>query len=182
MDAGGGRYLCPELGYQRHSPLTKLIFLPGSFKLCILTKGITDYEGQGISWQLKNISFLALKCPLQLPNLMCDSQRFLRISQLVPPLTLAKAAHKNEEDEQSGPLLISMLKQKCWMLKHTGSIHNLRNNSNSPYEVVLKFVNSRILPTFNSKWSQIKISYLVVMYSALWPRKFNEQETMICGF
>lgn len=44
---------------------------------------------------------------------MCDSQIFLRISQLVPPLTLAKAAHKNEEDEQSDPLLIGMLKQKC---------------------------------------------------------------------
>lgn len=53
-DAGGGRYSCPELGYQRHSPLPKLIFLPGSFKLCIPTNGITKYEGQGISdnWKI----------------------------------------------------------------------------------------------------------------------------------
>lgn len=98
-----------------------------------------------VSWP---ISFWALKSPLQLPNLMCNWQIFLRISQVVPPLTLAKAAHKNEEDEWSDPLLISMLKQKCWMLKHTGSVHNLCNNSNQPYEIVLKFVNSKILPIF----------------------------------
>lgn len=78
---------------------------------------------------------------------MYDSQIFLRIFQFVPPLTVAKAAHKNEEDEQSDPLL-SMLKQKSSMLKHRGSVHSLCSNSNKPYEVVLKFVKCHILPIF----------------------------------
>lgn len=78
---------------------------------------------------------------------MYDSQIFLSIFQFVPPIAVAKAAHKNEEDEQSDPLL-SMLKQKSWMLKHAGSVHNLCSNSNKPYDVVLKFVKSKISPIF----------------------------------
>lgn len=55
---------------------------------------------------------------------MCDSQIFLRISQLVKgkALTLAEAAHKKEGDEQSGPLPISMQKQKCWTVNTQGCI------------------------------------------------------------